>query len=117
MHGLPIAAAVREVLSLLKLRLQQSTADTGVAVSIHPVGEPRARDTGLGGLAALHHAIVSVTPFIHCFHDVRSSTPVLLSLSRCRQWGMKKAGSSGPPHPSFSSGVTPQNPQLCGQRP
>ena len=62
MHGLPITAAVREVLSLLKLRLQQSTADTGVAVSVHPVGEPRARDADLGGVAALDHAAFSVEP-------------------------------------------------------
>ena len=37
MHGLPITAAVREVLALLQLRLHQGTADTGVAVSVHPV--------------------------------------------------------------------------------
>ena len=134
MHGLPVTAAVREVLALLQLRLHQGTADTGVAVSVHPLGEPRARDAGLGGVAVLDHAVVSVAPFLHCFNDVRLSTPVLLLVSRCRQWvvltwqiclsvmstfrwdqlrcngstlsvkwqvGMKKAGSSGPPHPSF----------------
>ena len=92
MHGLPVPAAVSEVLSLLKLRLHQGTADTGVAVSVHPVGEPRARDADLGGVAALDHAVVSVAPFLHCFHDVRLSTPVLLLGSRRRQRGMKKGG-------------------------
>ena len=65
MHGLPITAAVREVLALLQLRLHQGTANTGVAVSIYPVGEPRARDTDLGGVAALDHVVVSVAPFLH----------------------------------------------------
>ena len=85
MHGLPITAAVREVLSLLKLRLQQSTADTGVAVSVHPVGEPRARDADLGGVAALDHAVVSVAPFLHCFHESTSSTDVLTAVRRGMQ--------------------------------
>ena len=104
-----------EVLPLLQQCLHQGAAHAGVAVSVHPGGEPRARDTDLGGVAALHHAIVSVTPFLNCFHSVRLSIFVLLRLSRCRQWGMKKACSSGPPHPSFSSGFKPQNPQLCVQ--
>ena len=71
MHGLPVPAAVSEVLSLLKLRLHQGTADTGVTASVHPVGEPRARDADLGGVAALDHEVVSVALFLHCFHDVR----------------------------------------------
>ena len=77
MHGLPVPAAVSEVLSLLKLRLQQGTADTGVAVSVHPIGEPGARNADLGGVAALDHAVVSVTPFLHCFHELSVSTDVL----------------------------------------
>ena len=59
MHGLPVAAAVSEVLALLQLRLHQGTAHTGVAVSVHPVGEPRARDADLGGVAALDHTVRS----------------------------------------------------------
>ena len=106
MHGLPITAAVREVLALLQLRLHQGTADTGVAVRVHSVGEPRARNADLSGVAALDHAVVSVTPFLHCFHDERLSTPVLLLVSWCRQRGMKKAGSSRPPHPSSFLAVT-----------
>ena len=90
MHGLPVTAAVREVLALLQLRLHQGAADTGVAVSVHPVGEPSARNADLGGVAALDHAVVSASPFLHCFHDVRLSTPVLLLVSRRRQRGMKK---------------------------
>ena len=77
MHWLPVSAAVSEVLSLLKLRLHQGTSDTGVAVSVHPVGEPRARDADLGGVAALDHAVVSVAPFLHCFHESSVSTDVL----------------------------------------
>ena len=69
---------MREVLALLQLRLHQRTADTGAAVLIHPVAEPRAGDAGLGGVAPLHHAMVSVAPFLHCFNDVHLSTPVLL---------------------------------------
>ena len=77
MHGLPVSATVREVLALFQLRLHQGTADTGVAVSVHPVGEPRARDADLGGVAALDHAVVSVAPFLHCFHELSVSTDVL----------------------------------------
>ena len=86
MHGLPITAAVREVLSLLKLRLQQSTADTGVAVSVHPVGEPSARNADLSGVAPLHHAVVSVTPFLHRQHRFPVSTDVLAE-ERCEAVG------------------------------
>ena len=68
MHGLPVPAAVSEVLSLLKLRLHQGTADTGVAVSIDSVGEPRARDADLSRVAALDHVVVSVAPFLHWLH-------------------------------------------------
>ena len=74
-----------EVLSLFQQCLHQGAAHAGVAVSVHPVGEPRARDADLGGVAALHHAVVSVTPFLHCFHDVSLSTHVLLLVSRRRQ--------------------------------
>ena len=73
-----------EVLSLLKLRLHQGTADTGVAVNVNPIGEPRARDADLGGVAALDHAVVSVAPFLHCFHESFASTdvPALTRLGR-----------------------------------
>ena len=64
MHGLPITAAVSEVLSLLQLCLHQRTADTGVSVLIHPTAEPRTRDADLGGVTPLHHAVVSVAPFL-----------------------------------------------------
>jgi len=86
MNGLPITAAVSEVLSLLQLRLHQGTADTGVAVSVHPVGEPRARDADLGGVAALDHAVVSVAPFLHCQHRFPVSTYVL-ARGRCEAVG------------------------------
>ena len=75
-----------EVLPLLQQRLHKGAANAGVAVSVHPVGEPRARDAALGGVAALDHAVVSVAPFLHCFHDVGLSASVLLLVSRCRQW-------------------------------
>ena len=74
-----------EVMSLLQQCLHQGTANTGVAVSIYPVGEPRAGDADLGGVAALHHAVVSLTPFLHCFHGMPVSTPVLLLVSRRSQ--------------------------------
>ena len=63
-HGLPVPAAVREVLSLLQQFLHQGTADTGVAVSVQPVGEPGARDADLGGVTALYYAVVILTPFL-----------------------------------------------------
>ena len=85
MHGLPITAAVREVLSLLQLRLHQGTADTGMAVSVHSVGESRARDADLGGVAALDHAVVSVAPFLHCFHESTASTDALTAVCRGMQ--------------------------------
>ena len=66
-----------EVLSLLQQCLHQGTANTRVAVGIYPIGEPRAGDADLGGVTALHHTVVSLTPFIHCFHDMRASTFVL----------------------------------------
>ena len=85
MHGLPLAAAVSEVLALLQHRLHKGAADAGVAVSVHPVGEPRARDADLGGVAALDHAVVSVAPFLHCFRGITLGTPVLLLVGRRRQ--------------------------------
>ena len=85
MHGLPLAAAVSEVLALLQLRLHQGAADTGAAVSVHPMGGPRARDADLGGVAALDHAVVSVAPFLHCFRGITLGTPVLLLVGRRRQ--------------------------------
>ena len=86
MHGLPVPAAVSEVLSLLKLRLHQGTADTGVTASVHPVGEPRARDADLGGVAALDHAVVSMDPFLHCLHKSFTST-YALALARLGRQG------------------------------
>ena len=77
MHGLPITAAVREVLALLQLRLHQGTADTGVAVSVHPVGEPRARDADLFGVRPLHYPVISVQPRLHCFRRSPVETDVL----------------------------------------
>ena len=85
MYGLPITAPVSEVLSLFQQCLHQGTANTGVAVSVYSVGEPRAGNAGLGGVAALHHPVVSLTPFLHCFHGMPASTPVLLLVSRRRQ--------------------------------
>ena len=64
MSGLPITAAMSEVLSLLQLRLHQGTANTGVAVSVDSVGEPRTGDADLGGVAALYYAVVSLTTFL-----------------------------------------------------
>ena len=37
-HRLPVPAAVRQVLPLLKLRLLQGATHNGVAVTVHPVG-------------------------------------------------------------------------------
>ena len=86
MQRFPVTAAVSEMLPLLQQRLHQRTANAGVAVSVDSVGEPRTRNADLSGVAPLHHTVVSATPFLHCFHDVRLSTPVLLLVSRCRQW-------------------------------
>ena len=88
MHWLPVTAAVSEVLALFKQRFHQGTANTGVAVSIDSVGEPRTRNADLSGVAALDHAVVSVAPFLHCQHRVLLSTPVLLLVSRRRQQGV-----------------------------
>ena len=85
MHGLPITASVREVLALFQQCLHQGTANAGVAVSVDSVGEPRTGNAGLRGVAALHYAVVSLTPFLHCFHGIPVSTPVLLLVSRRRQ--------------------------------
>ena len=85
-HGLPIPAAVSEVLSLFKQRFHQRTAHTGVAVSVDSVGEPRARNADLSGEAALDHAVVSVAPFLHCQHRFLVSTDVLAE-KRCEAVG------------------------------
>ena len=77
MHWLPVTAAVGEVLSLLQQRLHQRTADTGVAVGIDSVGEPRARHADLLAVLPLDHAVVSVAPFLHCKHRFGISTDVL----------------------------------------
>ena len=86
MHWLPVTAAVSEVLSLLQQRLHQGAANAGVAVSVDSVGEPRARDADLGGIAALDHAVVSVAPFLHCKHRFDVSTDVLAE-ERCEAVG------------------------------
>ena len=99
MNGLPVAAAVSEVLSLFKQRFHQRTANAGVAVSIDSVGEPRTRNAGLSGVSALDHAVISLAPFLHCFHDVRLNTSVLFLVSRRRQWGHEKRAGSSPDHP------------------
>ena len=88
MHWLPVTASVREVLSLFQQCLHQGTTNTGVAVSVDSVGEPRTGDADLGGVAALYYAVVSLTPFLHCFHGIPVSTPVLLLVSRRRQQGV-----------------------------
>ena len=85
MHGLPLATDVSEVLALLQLRLHQGAADTGAAVSVHPMGETRTQDADLGCVAALDHADVCVTPFLHCFRGITLGTPVLLLVGRRRQ--------------------------------
>ena len=74
-----------EVLSLFQQCLHQGTANTGVAVSVDSVGEPRAGNADLGGVAALHHPVVSLTPFLHWFYGIPVSTPVLLLVSRRSQ--------------------------------
>ena len=77
MNGLPVAAAVSEVLSLFQQCLHQRTANAGVAVSVDSVGEPRTGNADLGGVAALYYAVVSLTPFLHCLHESSASTDVL----------------------------------------
>ena len=71
MNGLPITAAVSEVLALLELSLLKSAAHTDVAVSVHPEAEPRASNANLSGVTPLHHTIVGVRPFLHSFHKPR----------------------------------------------
>ena len=71
-----------EVLSLFQQCLHQGTTNTGVAVSVDSVGEPRTGNADLGGVAALYYAVVSLTPFLHCFHGMPLSTSVLLLVSR-----------------------------------
>ena len=85
MNGLPVAAAVSEVLSLFKQRFHQRTANAGVAVSVDSVGEPRTRNADLSGVAALDHTVISVVPFLHCQHRCLASMPVLLLACRRRQ--------------------------------
>ena len=86
MHGLPITAAVSEVLSLLQQRLHQRTANAGVAVSVDSVGEPRARHADLLAVLPLDHAVVSVAPYLHCQHRFLISTDVLAE-ERCEAVG------------------------------
>ena len=84
MHGLPITAPVSEVLSLFQQCLYRGTANTGVAVSVYALGEPCAGNARLGGVAALHHAVVSLTPFLHHLHGMPVSTSVLFLVGRRR---------------------------------
>ena len=88
MHRLPVAAAVSQVLALFQQCFHQGTANTGVAVSIDSVGEPRTRNADLSGVAASDHAVVSVAPFLHCQHRFLLSTPVLPLVSRRLQQGV-----------------------------
>ena len=88
MHWLPVTASVREVLSLFQQYLHQGTANTGVAVSVDSVGEPRARYADLLAVLPLDHAVISVAPFLHRQHCFLLSTPVLLLVSRRRQQGV-----------------------------
>ena len=85
MKGLPITAPVSDVLCFFQQCLHQGATNTGVAVSVDSVGELRTGNADLGGVAALHYAVVSLTPFLHCFHGTHVSTPVLLLVSRYRQ--------------------------------
>ena len=75
------------MLSLLQQYLHQGTANGGVEVSVDSV-QPYTGDAGLGGVAALYYAVVSLTPFLHCFHGVPLGMPVLLPVSRPRQQGV-----------------------------
>ena len=86
MNGLPVAAAVSEVLSLFKQRFHQRTANAGVAVSVDSVGEPTARHADLLAVLPLDHAVVSVAPFLHCQHRFSVSTDVLAE-ERCEAVG------------------------------
>ena len=68
MNGLPITAAVSQVLALLELSLLKGAANTGVAGTINSEAEPRASNANLSGVTPLHHTIVGVRPFLHSFH-------------------------------------------------
>ena len=85
MHGLPITAPVSEVLSLFQQCLHQGTANTGVAVSVDSVGEPRTGNADLGGVAALYYAVVSLTLFLHYPHESSASTDALAMTRLGRQ--------------------------------
>ena len=74
-----------EVLSLFQQYLHQGTANTGVAVSVDSVGEPRTGNADLGGVAALYYAVVSLTPFLHCLHESFAGTDVLAATRLGRQ--------------------------------
>ena len=67
----PITAAVSQVLALLELSLLKGAANTGVAVSVHAEAEPGTSNANLSGATPLHHTIVGVRPFLHCFHRSR----------------------------------------------
>ena len=77
MHGLPVAAAVSEVLSLLQQCLHQGAANAGAVRSINSVGEPRARRADLLAELPLNHAVVSVASFLLCQHRFPANTDVL----------------------------------------
>ena len=85
MHRLPVTAAVSEVLSLFQQCLHQGTANTGVAVSDDSTGEPRTGNADLADVAALNHAVVNLSPFLHRFHGMPASTHVLLLVGRRHQ--------------------------------
>ena len=63
-NRLPVTAAVSQMLALLKLSLLKGTTHTGVAVSVHAEAEPRTSNANLSGIAALHHTIIGVRPFL-----------------------------------------------------
>ena len=68
---------MRQVLPLLKLHLLQGAPHDCVAVTVHPVGERRARDADLFGVRPLHYPVISVQPRLHCFRRSPVDTDVL----------------------------------------
>ena len=67
-------------------RLHQRTANACVAVSVDSVGKPGARHADLLAVLPLDHAVVSVAPLLHCFHELSASTDVL-AVERCEAVG------------------------------
>ena len=86
MHGLPVAAAVSELLSLLQQCLHLGAANAGAVRSINSVGEPRARRADLLAELPLNRAVVSVASFLHCQHRFPASIDVLEMKWREATW-------------------------------